>query len=232
MRAQLVKLGNLALDFLLPQNCLGCGMEGAVLCNRCLARLPRISPPFCQRCGLPLDTIACPDCQRQAPVFDGLRAPFKFERLIRESIHLLKYQNLRSLARPLAGQLAAYLGNNSIPVDLIVPVPLHRNKLRERGYNQSELVALELGRMLGLSVDRACLIRTLDTKPQVRMEKAVQRRKNVDGAFRCQGSQLTGRRVLVVDDVATSGATINSCAVSLKQAGADSVWGLAIAREA
>jgi ComF family protein len=167
----------------------------------------------------------------QAPVFDGLRAPYRFEHLVREAIHQLKYQNLRSLAKPFAGELAAYLKNNPIPADLIVPVPLHRNKLRERGYNQSELVARELGRMVGLSVDCSCLTRVLDTEPQARLGKAAHRRQNVNGAFQCQKARVFNQRVLVIDDVATSGATLNNCAISLKQAGASSVWGLAIARE-
>ncbi len=231
MQAQLAKLGKFVLDLLLPQNCLGCGREGFVLCSQCIAHLSRISPPFCQRCGLPLTKVNCPDCARQAPIFDGLRAPYRFERLVREAIHQLKYQNLRSLAKPFAGELATYLKNNPIPADLIVPVPLHRNKLRERGYNQSELVARELGRMVGLSVDCSCLTRILDTKPQARLGKAAHRRQNVTGAFQCQRARVCNQRVLVIDDVATSGATINNCAISLKQAGASSVWGLAIARE-
>ena len=202
-----------------------------MLCSNCIAHLPRITSPFCRRCGLPLAKESCPDCLRQEPSFDGLRAPFKFERLVRESIHQLKYRNLRMLAKPLAGELAGYLKNSPLPSDLIVPVPLHRNRLRERGYNQSELLAQELGRMVGLSVNCSCLTRVLDTNPQVKLEKVAHRRQNVARAFHCESGQIKGRRVMIIDDVATSGATVNSCALSLKQAGALSVWGLTIARE-
>jgi ComF family protein len=231
LRAQLVKLGNLAIDLLLPQFCLGCGREGSALCSICLSHFPAISSPICRRCGLPLTRESCPNCQRREPSFDGLRSPFRFERLVREAIHLFKYQNLRCLAKPLAAELAGYLKRNPLPADLIVPVPLHRKKLRERGYNQSELVALELGRMVGLQVDCKSLERSLETKPQARLEKAAQRRRNVAGAFQCLDKTPAGRKILIIDDVATSGETIHSCALPLKQAGASSIWGLTIARE-
>ena len=231
MRAQLTKLGKLALDFFLPQSCIGCGREGKVLCTACAARLPRISPPFCRRCGLPVSRDPCPDCARQELSFEGLRAPFRFERLVREAIHQFKYQNLRCLAAPLAGELAGYLRKNPLTVDIIMPVPLHPKRLRERGYNQSELIALELGHMLGLKVDCLSLKRVLDTKPQARMSKVAQRRHNMAGAFQCEPGGVGGQKVLLIDDVATSGATINNCAFSLKRTGAASVWGLTIARE-
>lgn len=231
MRAQLTRLGKFALDLFLPQSCIGCGKEGSVLCPSCSSHFPRISPPFCRRCGLPLTKEPCPDCQRREPSFDGLRAPFRFERLVRESVHLLKYDNLRCLAKPLAGELAEYLDKNPLPADIIMPVPLHPKKLRERGYNQSELVARELGGVLGLEVDSCSLKRIINTKPQVRLEKAAARRENVDRAFHCPGKAASGRKVLVIDDVATTGATMNSCALSLIKGGASSVWGLTIARE-
>ena len=231
MRAQLAKLGNLALDFVLPQNCLGCGKEGRVLCQACTTRLPRILPPFCRRCGLPITHEPCPDCSRQQPFFDGLRAPFRFENLAREAIHLLKYKNIRCLAAPLAGEMACYLRHNPLPVDVVIPVPLHRMRLRERGYNQSELVAAHLGSVLGLEVDRTSLRRVLNTRPQVSMTRAAHRRHNMAGAFQCREKTVSQRSILLIDDVATSGATISNCALSLKKAGASSVWGLTIARE-
>ncbi len=139
--------------------------------------------------------------------------------------------NLRCLARPLAGEMAAYLQENAIPADALVPVPLHPKRLRERGYNQSALLAAELGRMVGLEVDGASLKRAVHTEPQARTESATLRRRNMAGAFDCQAKSVSGKRVLLVDDVATSGATINGCAIALKKAGAASVWGLTLARE-
>ena len=156
---------------------------------------------------------------------------FRFEGLAREAVHQLKYKNIRCLAAPLAGEMACYLGHNPLPADLIIPVPLHLKRLRERGYNQSELVAAQLGTVLGLEVDHTSLKRVLDTRPQVSMARAVHRRKNMAGAFQCQEGTVHLRRILLIDDVATSGATISNCALSLKKAGASSVWGLTIARE-
>jgi ComF family protein len=223
-------MGKLALDFLLPQYCIGCGREGGVLCPACAAAMPRIQPPFCQRCGLPLDGGSCPDCGRLEACFDGLRSPFRFERLARQAVHQLKYQNLRLMAEPLAAELALFLQHNPLPVDVIMPVPLHPRRLRERGYNQSALLAAKLAPVIGLKVDEHSLKRARHTISQARAESAAQRRQNMDGAFVCRAG-VSGKRVLLIDDVATSGATINGCAIALKEAGALSVWGLTVARE-
>ena len=230
MRAQLVKIGKSALDFFLPQNCLGCGREGRVLCLSCIAKLPRISPPLCHLCGLPSQGLKCPDCSRQKPAFDGLRSPFCFDKLVREVIHQFKYHNIRCLAEPLAIELVKYMQQNPLPSELVVPVPLHPYRLRKRGYNQSELVARYMGRMLGLKVDTKSLRRIVNTKSQAMLEKALLRHKNMKDAF-VSSSPVQGKKILLVDDVSTSGSTLNSCASALKKAGAASVWGLTIARE-
>ena len=192
---RLDKFGELALDFLLPQTCLGCGREGAALCSACAGRMPRILPPMCLRCGLPqAPGAACPDCSRLDCSFDGLRSPFRFERLVREAVHQLKYQNLRCIAGALAGEMAAYLQENVMPADVLMPVPLHPKRLRERGYNQSALLATELGRIVGLEVDRVSLIRVAHTAPQARAGSAALRRQNRAGAFECQAKGVRVKR--------------------------------------
>jgi ComF family protein len=131
----------------------------------------------------------------------------------------------------MAGLLHEYLEENHIPGDVLVPVPLHRKRLRERGYNQAALMAMELGRLRGLPAITDCLVRHSYAPPQARSGDVVERQRNVAGAFTCRDQRLSGRSVIIIDDVATSGATLNAVARSLKAAGAATVWGLTLALE-
>jgi ComF family protein len=124
-----------------------------------------------------------------------------------------------------------YLTENSVPFDVIVPVPLHPKRLRERGYNQSLLLANELGKLTALPVNDNCLVRKIYNVPQAKTVSVEERRQNVIGIFSCVNEDLLEKKVLLVDDVTTSGATLNACASVLKTGGAMSVWGLTLARE-
>jgi ComF family protein len=150
---------------------------------------------------------------------------------MRQSIHQLKYKNLRALAMPLAVLLNDYLTTNPIPGEILVPVPLHGKRLRERGYNQSSLLAKELSKLTRLPVVNDSLIRHRFTPPQTRTTTVDERRSNVVNSFTCLDHRLRDKQVLLIDDVSTSGATLDACAVALKAAGATSVWGLVLARE-
>jgi len=227
----LTRIRGMALDLLFPRWCVGCGREGDFICSACLESLPKIIPPLCPRCGLPQPNgTLCPSCLSWSAEIDGIRAPFRFEGVVRQAIHELKYRNLRAMAGLLARLLDEYLLANPIPADVLVPVPLHPRRLRERGYNQSRLLAGELGKLAGLPVLDNCLVRKLYSLPQARTSSLGERRSNVAGAFACRYN-LDGERVLLIDDVATSGATLDACARALKSAGAASVWGLVLARE-
>ena len=153
------------------------------------------------------------------------------EGVVRDMVHSLKYQNLRASAPDLGRLLAAYLAANPLPADILIPVPLHGRRERERGYNQSELLARELGRRTDMQVETRVLRRTRHAPPQVSLKDQGERRRNIEGAFECM-SELNGQRVLLIDDVVTTGATMSACAGALKGAGASSVWGLALARQA
>jgi ComF family protein len=124
-----------------------------------------------------------------------------------------------------------FLVTNPIPGEVLVPVPLHHKRLRERGYNQSELLAQELRRLTSLPVMNDCLVRQRHTPPQARTSTVDERRGNVADAFACRRQRLQEKQILLIDDVATTGATVNACAAALKAAGAASVWGLVLARE-
>ena len=232
MLPQLSKIKGAALDLLFPQKCLGCGEEGGLLCRRCRLSLPRIIPPVCPKCGRPQSSgIICPSCVPWKNNIDGIRSPFKFEGLMRQAVHQLKYKNLRSLARPLAELLENYLISYPAPGDFIVPVPLHPKRLRERGYNQSQLVAHELSKLLDLPLREDCLTRVKYILPQAQTKSVDERIKNVQEAFFCFNTGLQNTRILLIDDVSTSGATLDACASALKKAGAFSVWGIVLSRE-
>jgi ComF family protein len=161
---------------------------------------------------------------------EGIRAPFRFEGVIRQAIHQLKYNHFKALAPSLAQLMYEYLKAKPLPAEVLVPVPLHPHRLRERGYNQASLLAQELGKLTNMWVVDHCLVRLKDTPAQTRAA-AEMRRSNVAEAFACQDQRVQQRRVLLIDDVCTTGSTLNSCAIALKKAGASSVWGLTIARE-
>lgn len=189
-------------------------------------------PPLCPRCGRPQTSgVLCPGCVGWQAMIDGIRSPFRFDGVIRPIIYQLKYRNLRALAVPLAGLLNDYLNASHIPGEVLVPVPLHPKRLRERGYNQSSLLAQELGKIVSLPVVNNCLIRQRHTPAQARTPTVDERRSNVADAFTCRDGRLRGKQVLLIDDVSTSGATLDACAGALKASGAASVWGLVLARE-
>ncbi len=150
---------------------------------------------------------------------------------MRQAIHQLKYRNLRALAAPLVQLLNDYLMTNPMPGEVLVPVPLHRKRLRERGYNQSSLLARKLGKLTSLPVVDDCLIRQRHAPPQARTSTVDERQSNVAGAFTCCDQRLRDKQVLLIDDVSTSGATLGACAAALKAAGVTLVWGLVLARE-
>jgi ComF family protein len=150
---------------------------------------------------------------------------------MRKAIHQLKYQNLKAISSCLAEFLADYLASNALPGEVLVPVPLHPKRLKQRGYNQSGLLARELGKLIKLSVIENCLIRVRQAQPQVRATNVKERQENVADAFVCCDGRVRGKQIILIDDVRTSGATLESCAKALKNKGAISVWGLTLASE-
>ncbi len=189
-------------------------------------------PPLCPGCGKPQASgILCPVCRQRQTEIDGIRSPFRFAEVIREAIHQLKYRNLKAISPCLAGLLADYLQSSPLPGEALVPVPLHPRRLRERGYNQSSFLARELGKLINLPVIEDGLVRVKEAQPQVRTATVEDRRKNVTDAFKCQNGKVRGKQIILIDDVCTSGATLESCASALKSEGVTSVWGLTLARE-
>ena len=186
---------------------------------------------MCSRCGLPLDAnLPCTACARIPPpaALTGLRAVAHYNGTLRKAIPELKYERVSAVAEPLGRLLGEYLGRHPLPCDVIFPVPLHPERRADRGFNQAELLALVMGRQCKLPVNTTSLVRRLNTTPQVGLNQS-ERRRNVRAAFTC-ARRVDGMRVLVIDDVCTTGATLSECAEALQAGGAASVWGLTLAR--
>ena len=207
------------------------------LCNSCLTNLIPITHPMCTVCGLPFQTSTgsdhlCENCLRKLPWYDFLRSPYLYSGPLMESIQRFKY-NMETHLTSSLGHLLSSFAKESIPDRedyVIVPVPLHRRRLRERGFNQSLLLARILASELGNQLDYLSLIRNRYTQAQTGLKKK-ERRKNVKDAFSViQPSAIKDKEILLVDDVFTTGYTLNECARTLKKAGAATVICLTMAR--
>lgn len=222
-------VGRGLLDLLYPPQCPGCRRLGEVFCDACRWQVRPYPLLCCPRCGRPAPARGlCPACAVTPSPLEAILPATIFAHPIRPAIHDFKYEGTRDLAAPLAEWLVATWRLHHLSADLIVPVPLHAQRERERGYNQSALLARHLSAAVGAPVARAGLVRTVRTRPQVGLTQA-ERRANIAGAFRCAGG-VTDLRVVLVDDVCTTGSTLEACAQELKAAGAAAVWGLTVAR--
>ncbi len=236
MRASLFRAAAVAarwrvelLDLLFPPRCVSCRRPGHSLCPDCIARIQPIPPPICLYCGRPQPAAGAP-CACRAHVWhlDGIRAATLHEGLAREAVHGFKYDHKRELAVPLSALLQRTLVQVPLTFDLVTAVPLHPARERERGYNQAELLARALAVGIG-SPYRPGLKRVRATMDQVGLN-AAERHANVHAAFQADPAVFMGQRVLLLDDVCTTGATMDACAEALQTAGARMIFGLAITR--
>jgi ComF family protein len=224
-----------AVDYALPPRCPGCGAivgEDFAFCLSCWSGMSFLGEPCCARCGVPFPHdmgagAACGPCRADPPPWDSARAVLAYGDVARTVALRLKYGRRIGLARLIARQMLRHAGDEPA---LIVPVPLHRWRLWGRGFNQSALIADHLARLTGWPVDKRVLRRVKRTAP-LRGLSPMQRRRMVGDAFALQeGHGLGGRRVLLIDDVHTSGATAGACAAVLKRGGAGHVRLLCWAR--
>lgn len=233
----LIELAHSLLDVLFPPRCVSCRAQGAVLCSACLstARAPR--PPLCPLCGRTVaDTPgACPACAagRGPKALSSIRAAATHEGAVRDGVLALKYRGQRRLADPLGAMLAAAVRASGELPDVVVPVPLHGHRRRERGYNQAELLARSCARRLGVPCETKVLVRRRATPPQVGLS-SIERRSNVAGAFElaspAAAGRIAGKRVLVIDDVTTTGSTLDAAAAALLAGVPAALRGLALTR--
>jgi len=218
------------LDLVLPPRCGGCRRLGSWLCEGCRARIRRLEEPLCRRCGVELDSARreC-GCRARLRSLSRLRSAVAFEGPIESAVHRFKYEGWRRLAGPLGQLVAERLVVEGLAARCVVAVPLHRERLRQRGYNQADLLAEDLRRRLAVFAPVGKLVRTRPTPPQVGRDR-LRRFENVSNAFEWHGPRLDGEAMLLVDDVATTGATLDACARALREAGSGPVIGVSVAR--
>lgn len=222
------------LEYLYPPRCPACDrISGCGICESCKKRLVYISKDFCMKCGKPLDGDReeyCRDCGRREHYFDQGRSLLSYQGQVRQSLYRLKYANRRDYAAVYGREAALHLGRwiRQMRITRIVSIPLHPSRRRTRGYNQAALIAREIGRQLDLPVDEKLLFRIRKTAPQ-KMLSGQERQKNLAGAFRVQGDIGRGERILLVDDIYTTGHTADAAARCLKQAADCRVYVLTVA---
>jgi ComF family protein len=230
------------IDFFFPPRCPFCGENReeenpSGICSACWKQIRGVSPPRCPRCGLGFSSDVgedhlCSDCLQGDGYFGKARALAHYEGLMPEVISRFKYRGESRLAKPL-GDLAAGYEDPDFSIrdyQLVIPVPLHPRRLRQRGFNQSLLLARRISRKYSLPLNFTSLRRTRPTVPQTELS-AAERRKNIRGAFEVFNTRAVNEKtVLLIDDVFTTGATVEECAKVLTRAGADRVDVLTLAR--
>ena len=229
------------LDVIYPRKCVGCGAPAPetfrYLCWDCWADTQKVVPPFCRICGDPVagsveHEFVCYACAAERPAFDMARSVARYDGVVGEMLKRLKYHHGLWLAPDLADLMLNCLKAEfpGVTFDWVVPVPLYHVRRRERGYNQSMVLASELARRISAKSSARLLRRIRPTTTQTNLT-APQRLSNVQNAFTYgRERKLAGQRVLLVDDVMTTGATVNACAKALKKGGAQSVHVLTVAR--
>ncbi len=222
------------LNLLFPQTCPVCRNPSsehsiAPICAECWRTIRPYRGPACSRCGTPLVSDAaatCGDCLKNEPPFKRAVNFGLYDGVLRSAINLLKYRGIRRLSGPLSGMM---LGIGFPDVDAVIPVPLYEKRLRQREFNQSALLAANIARHIGAALVTGCLLKIRDTPPQVGL-RSRERIKNIRGAFDIRdGCRLRGRKVLLIDDVVTTGATVRECSRVLKKAGAGDIHVAALA---
>jgi competence protein ComFC len=222
------------IDILFPPCCAGCGKWGERYCQDCFVNTKIIKSNICQSCGEPLIQAygaICERCKSSEIFFTAVRSWALFEDPLKQAIHNLKYQRNIGLGEVLAAPLADYLVDCDWRIDLITAVPLDQRRQKERGFNQSVLLARPLGWISNIPFYERAVMRVRNTRPQVGLSRE-ERGENMDGAFKSEAEIVNGKNVLVIDDVITTGSTLNACSKALIESGADHVFGLTLARSA
>jgi competence protein ComFC len=219
-----------SLDWLYPPTCGGCGRKGNRWCLECQNGADRLGSQVCPVCGTPIHSIrVCAACQGKNYLLKALRSWAFFSGPVREALHRLKYKRDMGLGEALAQPLIGLYNSLDWKAELILPVPLSQDRLKERGYNQAWFLAQPIALACGVRYSAHGLKKVKNTLSQVGLSSK-QRRENVAGAFWADQSCIKGKRVVIVDDVMTTGATLQACAQAVLDAGASDVWGLTLAR--
>ena len=229
---RLYRLAWTSLDWIYPPRCGGCGSIGSRFCDDCLQQIQSIQAPICLICGQSLTAPGlCRNCQQNPPGFTAMRSWALFSGPLRNAIHRLKYKRDVALGDTLAQPLISLWASNGWSVDIVTAVPAGVARRAERGYNQAALLARPIALSHGTPFRLEALRKSRETRSQVGLN-ALERLRNVENAFEADSGCVQGKRILLVDDIATSGATVIACTQALTQAGAQQVFVLTLARAA
>ena len=216
-------------DLFYPQWCVACDRRASdVLCRPCFEALPSVGRPACGRCGLPtaLEVIVCQECKNVDFAFDTARSALRYEGVGKALVHALKYRAYTPIVEKVAAPLVSEAVRGAGGFDAVVPVPLHRSRLRRRGFNQAELLARGVADRIGAPLSDT-LQAVRNTRDQVELS-AAERRENVADAF--SATDRASGKVLLVDDVFTTGATTSACAAALLRAGGAEIHAVTLCR--
>jgi competence protein ComFC len=220
-----------AVDYLYPPICAGCKKQNYRLCPECLNQIQLINFHFCASCGkkISIKRVVCNGCAETPVFFKAVSSWGKYEGALREAIHSLKYKNNLGLGDFFGNQMIQLLKELDWDFNMVVPVPISKERLKERSYNQSALISRPIARYFKCEHSSNALTRTKDTGSQIQRSR-IDRNLALEGAFCANPAKLKGRNVLLVDDIITTGATVNHCAAALLQAGAKEVYAISIAK--
>lgn len=235
-QSSLTRFINFLLDLLFPIECVGCQKEDIWLCEECLKKINLNLKNFCPFCGKPARMgCICQQCLLRSPFKNIFIASFYEEKILRQAIHIFKYKYIRDLAKPLGKIIINFLYQSKCNLlfndsYFLIPVSLHRKRLFDRGFNQSELLAKIISQEFKIPIINNVLERKRDTKSQTKL-KEKERRKNIKNAFVCiQPEIIKNKNIILFDDILTTGSTIREAARALKKAGAKEIIGLILAK--
>ena len=219
------------IDFIFPPQCAGCGEIGERFCKNCSGQVQMITATVCDKCGEPIANSLhdVETCKIQLKNIKMIRAFSFYQPPLSSAIKNLKYHQDIGVAEVLANFLVELYNKNKLDIDMVIPVPLSSKRLHERGYNQSFLLALPLSMKIQKPINKQSLRRVIDTQSQVGLDRH-ERSNNVSGAFFANSELVRGKNILLIDDVSTTGSTLEACASALKLAGANDIVGLTLAR--
>jgi len=232
------KITTFILDLLFPIKCLGCGEESPVfICDKCLEEIELLHEQLCPVCEQSSSHgKTCDQCQRQHTLDGLVVATYYSDPLVKKAIRNFKFLLVKSLHEQLVKLMLKQLDQNPIPckIDLVIPVPLHKKRLKWRGFNQAELLGNKIAEFaLGgdIPIRTDILARTKNTKAQSKIHDHEMRNENTKNAFSCiDPDSIKQKNILLIDDVCSTGSTLNECAGVLKSSGARRVWGVVVAR--
>lgn len=239
------KIKDLVLDILFPRFCLGCGTEGTYLCDDCRATLEISEHRYClcdkNSLRLPAQNKKgkCEKCNSKK--LSGLYSALSYKEkpLTKKLIHFFKYPPyyIKDLAKPLTSLIIDHIlllnenPNLLLKDSILVPIPLDKKKMKQRGYNQSEELTKEISKIMKIPFLADVLIKTKTTLPQMKLSEQ-ERRENLKNVFACKNTPaIRGKKIFLIDDVYTTGSTMEECALTLKRAGAKEIWGIVVARD-